>query len=72
VVIVNRIRDVADQRGVNVKALSERAGITYNTALNLYRGVVTRIDLEVLDKVCMALEAQPGDLLVRIPDEKPA
>jgi putative transcriptional regulator len=70
-VIVNRIRNVADQRGVNVKALSERAGITYNTALNLYRGVVTRIDLEVLDKVCEALDAQPGDLLVRTTENQP-
>lgn len=64
-VIVNRIGEVAAQRGVGTKELADRADIAYNTALNLMRGVVTRIDLEVLDRVCEALDVQPGDLLVR-------
>lgn len=71
-VIVNRIGEVAKERGMSVKQVSEKADIAYNTALNLFRGVATRIDLDVLDKVCEALDAQPGDLLVRVPNKAKA
>jgi DNA-binding Xre family transcriptional regulator len=40
----------------------------YNTALNLCRGVGTRIDFEVLDSLCKVLKVQPGELLVWVPD----
>ena len=70
-VIVNRIGEIAAQRGLSTQDLSDRADIAYNTALNLVRGVVTRIDLEVLDRVCEALDAEPGDLLVRTKKAQP-
>lgn len=71
-VIINRIGEVAKERGMSVQQVSDKADIAYNTALNLFRGVVTRIDLEVLDKVCEALGAEPGDLLVRVPNKTQA
>ncbi len=40
----------------------KRTGLAYNTALGLRRGVVTRVDLDVLARVCDILEVQPGDL----------
>jgi putative transcriptional regulator len=63
-----RIGEVAADKNVNAKALSEGAHISYNTALGLMRGVVTRIDLSVLDRVCTVLGVQPGDLLAHTPD----
>lgn len=64
--IVNKIGEIAATRGISVRELSERADIAYNTALSLVRGSSTRIDFEVLDRVCAVLAAQPGDLLVRV------
>jgi putative transcriptional regulator len=67
-VIINRTGEVARERGLSVRQLSQQANIMYNTALNLCRGVGTRIDFEVLDSLCKVLHVQPGDLLVWVPD----
>lgn len=67
--VVNRIGTLANARGISVKELSERAEITYNTALNLVRGTTSRIDFDVLDRVCEVLNAEPGELLVRVKKE---
>jgi putative transcriptional regulator len=63
-VIENRIGDVARERGLNIMELADRAGVAYNTAHALYTGRATRIGLAVLNRICIALKAQPGDLLV--------
>ena len=69
--IVNRIGDAARQQNLNIKAFSDKTGLAYNTAHDLYTGRVSRIGLEVLDKVCRVLKMQPGDLLVWV-DDAPA
>jgi DNA-binding Xre family transcriptional regulator len=68
-VIELRIGEVAAQKGINAKTLSEEADISYNTALGLMRGVVTRLDLAVFDRVCGVLGTEPGELLRRVSDE---
>jgi putative transcriptional regulator len=62
--IENRIGRVMRERGLTPSELATRAGLAHNTALALYRGVSTRIDLPVLDRVCEVLGTQPGDLLI--------
>ena len=66
--IVFRLRDIADERGLSVRDISERAKLPYNTVLSFYRGSISRITFDVLDKICRAVEAQPGDLLRYIED----
>ena len=63
-----RIGEIARSQGLTIKALAERAGVAYNTAHTLCTGRATRIDLDTLDRVCAALEVEPGDVLVRQPD----
>ena len=65
--IINRIGDVARTKGFNVKALAERSGLTYNTAYDLYHARANRVGLGTLEKICTALNAQPGELLVWVP-----
>jgi len=60
-----RIGELAKAQGLTIKALAERAGVAYNTAHSLYTGRATRIDLDTLDRMCAALEVQPGDLFIR-------
>ena len=59
------IGEVARERGLTIKALAERAGVAYNTAHALFTGRATRIDLDTLDRICAALQTEPGDLFVR-------
>jgi DNA-binding Xre family transcriptional regulator len=66
VVIKNRVGEVAAQQGLSTQDLADKAGIAYNTALGLMRGVSTRIDLAVFDRVCDALNSTPGELLVKV------
>jgi len=57
-----KISDLMEKKGVNTAQLVEKTGIAYNTALGLRRGVATRLDLDVMARVCEALEVQPGEL----------
>lgn len=66
--IENRIGKLMRQKGLTPSELASQAGVAHNTALALYRGVSTRIDLPVLDRVCAVLGAQPGELLIWTPD----
>ena len=66
--IVNRTAAFARRRGImTITALAARTGLAYNTAHALYTGRTTRIDHETLDRLCAALDAQPGDLFVYVP-----
>jgi putative transcriptional regulator len=60
-----RIGELARAHGLTIKALAERAGVAYNTAHALYTSRATRIDLDTLDRMCDALQVQPGDIFVR-------
>ena len=61
-----RIGERAREQGLTIKALAERAGVAYNTAHALYTGRATRIDLDTLDRMCAALQVEPGDLFIRL------
>ena len=66
--IVLRVKAVAEEQGKNVASLSEETGLTYNTVLQLFRGVASRVDFKTLDALCLALHVQPGALLSWLPD----
>ena len=68
--IINRTAAIARRCGITtITALAERTGLAYNTAHALYTGRTTRIDHETLNRLCAALDAQPGDLLVYVPHD---
>jgi putative transcriptional regulator len=67
--IVNRIGEVCREQNLNIKQLADKAEVAYNTAHDLYTGRVSRIGLEVLDRVCRVLQTQPGELLVWVDDK---
>ncbi len=66
--IVNLIGEAVQRQGLNIKQFSDKADIAYNTAHDLYTGRVSRIGLDVLDRVCRVLKVQPGELLVWVED----
>ncbi|MFV9505399.1 MAG: helix-turn-helix domain-containing protein [Oscillochloridaceae bacterium umkhey_bin13] len=66
-----RIQEVAKERGIlTIKGLADRAALAYDTAADLWHGRMKRLDLEVLNRVCMALDCVPSDLLSFRRDEE--
>ena len=60
-----RVGAIAKQQGLTIKALAERAEVAYNTAHALYTGRALRVDLDTLNRLCNALDVEPGELLIR-------
>ena len=61
--IVINIDVMLARRKMSVTELSERVGITMANISILKNGKAKSIRMETLDKICRALECQPGDLL---------
>ncbi len=58
---------ILGEKRINISELSKLAGISRNTATALYHEDAKGITWEVLEKLCNALNCQPGDLLEYIP-----
>jgi len=55
---------------MKVKELHELSGINKNTLYAIYNNKSTRLDLDVLSRLCASLDCQPGDLLKYRPDDE--
>ncbi len=58
------------RRKMSVTELSERVGITMANISILKNEKARAIRLETLNAICRALDCQPGDVLVYVPDEE--
>ncbi len=67
--IVVRIDVMLAKRKMSVTELSEKVGITMANLSILKNGKAKAIRLETLEKLCKALQCQPGDLLEFVEDE---
>lgn len=61
--IMIRIDVMLAKRKMSVTELSQRVGITMANISILKNGKARAIKVETLDRICRALECQPGDLL---------
>lgn len=68
--IVINIDVMLARRKMSVTELSERVGITMANISILKNGKAKAIRIETLDKICQALDCQPGDILEWRPDEE--
>ncbi len=57
------------RRKMSVTELSERVGITMANISILKNEKARAIRLETLNAICKALDCQPGDVMVYVPDE---
>jgi len=55
-------------RKMNVTELSERVGLTMANVSLIKNAKVKAIKLSTLNRICAALECQPGDILEYRPD----
>ena len=57
-----RIRELCEERGMNISHLKEKAGIAYGTAHNLWRDRTELLNRRTLDRVAIALGVRVSDL----------
>ena len=68
--IVFHIDVMLAKRKMSLTELSERVGITLANLSILTTGKARAVRMETLDRLCAALDCQPGDLLEFLPEEK--
>ena len=66
--IIVRLDVVMAQRKMKGKDLAEQIGITEQNLSLLKSGKVKGVRFETLEKICAALECQPGDILEYVPE----
>lgn len=67
--IVVNIDVMLAKRKMSVTELSEHVGITMANISILKNGKAKAVKLDTLDKICKALNCQPGDVLEYVEDE---
>jgi putative transcriptional regulator len=55
--------DKLEQKKKSIYWLAQETGVRYATLHRLATKDVEKVDLRVLEKICRALECDPGDLL---------
>ena len=68
--IMIRIDVMLAKRKMSVTELSERVGVTMANVSILKNGKAKAIKVATLDKICRALECQPGEILEWKEDEQ--
>ena len=58
------IKSKVDERGWNKHQFAKNAQIGYPAACALYDGTTDRIFFDTIEKVCIALECTPNDIIV--------
>ncbi len=58
------------ERGRSFYWLAKETGINQTMVSRMRHNKVKLVSLEALDRICVALACEPGELLVRTPDKK--
>ena len=68
--IIINIDVMLAKRKMSVTELAGQVGITFANISILKNGKAKAVKLDTLNKICRALDCQPGDLLEYKPDEE--
>lgn len=63
-----KLFDLLNRRGMKKTDLIESAGITSNTLARLSKNQT--VNVEIISRICKALDCQPGDILEYQDDDK--
>ena len=58
-----KLAEVAEFKGYTRSTLSKEANISYPTVLLFWNGNVKKVDLEILDRLCVFLNCKPWDIV---------
>lgn len=57
-----RVRELAEQDGLNITTLSRKAELAYSTGHALWHGNMQQLNIRTLERVAQALKVQVSDL----------
>lgn len=67
--IVIKLEELIKEKGISKNKLSHKAEMQRTQINNFCKNEITRLDTDVLARLCTALECKIGDLLEFIPPE---
>lgn len=65
-----KLDELIKQKGISKNKLSHRAEMQRTQINNYCKNNITRLDTDVLARICTVLECQISDLLEFVPDEE--
>lgn len=68
--IIIRLDVILAERKVRSRELASRIGMSEVNLSMLKTGRMKGIRFESLDKICAALDCQPGDIMIHVPDDE--
>ena len=66
--IVEKLNDLLNQRGMSLDELAGRMGLSVNVVTRIAEGDYQAMRKTTLEALCRELDCQPGDLLEYLPD----
>lgn len=63
-----RIRELAEERGLNITTLSRQAQLAYTTTHALWHGTASQFSMKTLERIACALDVCVADLFAGSPD----
>jgi DNA-binding Xre family transcriptional regulator len=64
-----RVKEIADEKGVNMTVLSHKTFIAINTIRTIFRDPYKSVNTDTLRRIADALEVSVLDLLEEVPDD---
>ena len=65
-----RLAQIIKERGISKNKLSQRAEMERTQLNNYCNNTISRLDIDVLGRLCTVLECEIGDLLEFVPPEE--
>lgn len=64
------VDELIEKKGISKNKLCQRAEVQHTQLNNYCKGLVTRLDTDVLARLCTVLECRIGDLLEFVPPDE--
>lgn len=65
-----RLKDMMDAKGISRNQLAKRIDARFEVVNKWYKGEVEKMDLDILARICYALDCTTEELLSYIPGEE--
>lgn len=65
-----RLKEVMDERGISRNQLAKRIDARFEVVGKWYKGEVEKMDLDILARICYALDCTTEDLIRYVPGEE--
>jgi putative transcriptional regulator len=63
-VVVRRLAEIRKEKKKSLYWLAKQTGVSQQNLGRIESGKTTRIEFDILDRICESLDCQPGDLFL--------